>query len=132
MTSPSVEQVRDLGVAILRDLGPEAPHWTVLDVTLQRDSESAYCTVTIGAVSTPHDAVVALFPLHLPTAEATVVFATHIQDHALEQAAGKALPPCTAHPNTHPMTPAIEDGTPVWKCEQSPVRFAIGAAGLPT
>jgi hypothetical protein len=70
-------------------------------------------------------------PRHRPLTERVVQLAEQFQDHEVEALwfAGRSAvwPHCPRHPNTHPLTPRLEDGAAaVWSCGESDVIAPIG------
>ena len=132
-----------LAQAVIDGLGQQGPPWIVLDVRLVGDATpdavdlalvslhsrtgprfaepaERQFSVTIGpSGSAVEESVAVYFPLYLPVAEAIVVLASQIQDHAIETAPswGLPLPPCPGH--SHPLSARIAEGAPVWQCPTS-------------
>jgi len=152
MNDLSIENVRVVAEAILHSLGDHAPPWSVLRVEwtpwelptpepdghainlvsshstqpddLEEPPDRSQLSVVIGPRGQAFGTEVgAYFPLRAPTADAIVVLASQIQDHAAEAAGsrGFALPPCPAH--SHPMNARVVDGIAVWQCPTTPSHF---------
>lgn len=122
--SDEIDYARDVAEAVLDRLGDLAPPWRVLAVERHRESQASppglavpdSLVVTIGRDEGDEAAVRVYFSLDAPREQAVAVTAAQIQDHAIEETGGAALPPCLGH--HHPMSARAVDGLAGWVCPQ--------------
>ena len=143
-----MEQARLVAQAVLDRMGRQAPAWTVLHVGwtqqptvgrpgddeihlyswhsgrppgLDEGSGHQQLSVVLGSADEAvGGTVTAYYPLYLQAAEAIVVLASQIQDHASEAEIswGRSLPPCPGH--NHPLRAHVVEGIAVWECPSTP------------
>ncbi|HWO67995.1 MAG TPA: hypothetical protein VNO31_48970, partial [Umezawaea sp.] len=105
-----IEWAREVSEVVLDRLGEHAPPWRVLAVDQDRGPDSLL--VTIGRDDRDRAPVRVYLALDVPVDEAVAVTAGQIQDHAIEETSGAALPPCPGH--RHPLTATPVDGVASW------------------
>jgi hypothetical protein len=110
--SDEVRWAREVAEAVLGRLGDLAPPWRVLAVDQGRGSTDLL--VTIGRDDRDRAPVQVYLSLDAPADEAVAVTAGQIQDHAIEESEGAALPPCPGH--RHPLVATSVDGVAHWVC----------------
>jgi hypothetical protein len=118
-----IEFVRAVAEAVLRRLGDDLSHWRVLDVRHYQEplaapaglSPSDSLLVTIG---TDTDQVGVYFSRDVSRQQAVEAMAGQIQDHAIERAHGRPLPPCPGH--GHPLSTGWVAGVASWVCPRDP------------
>lgn len=116
-----IEYVRRLIVAVVAQLGQDAPDWQIAAIGYQQidnktidDEPTNTIQVSLESGSGRYSPVAVNFSLNVPLADATREIAGQVQDHAVETTRGASIPPCPGH--RHPLTPSLVDGVPKWVC----------------
>src|SRR2546421_3951123 len=94
------------------------PGLAVLDIPVDDTGWTTEVAVPLGAHGVR--SATAFYSLVLPEPDAVAELASQIQDVAIEETGGQALPPCPGHP--HPLSPHVVDGVAVWECPRDPAR----------
>ncbi|WP_424185399.1 NUDIX hydrolase [Actinokineospora sp. G85] len=124
-----IEYARAAGEQILARFGDRGPRWRVVGVQPAPHQDGLW--VEVGG-DQPRSG---FFATAGPRAEAVALLANQLQDHAVEEAFGEALPHCPGH--QHPLTARVVGGNPLWVCpgdvdhHREPVVESDFAAALP-
>jgi hypothetical protein len=117
-----IEFASTLAETVLHRFGEGAPPWRVLAVERYQEFRPAptgllapnSLLITLGNSNSNDETVGVYFSLDVSRDDAVVATAGQIQDHAIEETHGRALPPCPGH--QHPMNPGWIDGVASWIC----------------
>ncbi|GLZ40318.1 hypothetical protein [Actinokineospora sp. NBRC 105648] len=130
-----IEYVRMVAETVLARLGDQAAEWRLLSVGEAPERVSPFplpkpfgdlppsrelrATVMWKATATGAATVGYYnFSLDVPVPLAVAAMADQIQDHAIEESWGAALPPCPDH--QHPLSVTTIDGVVSWACPKDP------------
>ncbi|WP_409490500.1 hypothetical protein [Amycolatopsis sp. cmx-11-12] len=115
----SIDYARQVSQAVLDRLGDLSPPWQVLAVEEHVETSAPPPGLTVPnsllvTIGGEDGSVQVYFSLDVPVDEATAATAGQIQDHAIEESVGAALPPCPGH--RHPLSARSIDGVANWVC----------------
>jgi hypothetical protein len=101
----------DASVALTSQyLGPQHDHGS---------GDANQIAVVVGSSEGDDDSqVTAYYSFDVPEPDAIAEMASQIQDWAIEETHGLALPPCPDH--VHPLAPRVVAGVAVWECPAVP------------
>ena len=124
-----VDYAESVAEQVLARFGLSGPEWRIVDV---RPHDSANGLIVEVGEKAP---VQACFPLGIGRAEGAWRMADQLQDRAVEEVFGAALPPCPGH--QHPLSARLVDGNALWECpadrdhHREPIVVTDWAAALP-